>query len=133
MVASFRFSYYLSASCSSRADVAKHKDRSDVWMTIHNKVYNITKYLEEHPGGEEVLMDRAGDDGTDDYEDVGHSNDARKKLAEFEIGELPPSERKDTLGSAHSSGGDKSGMLVGGFVALCLAAGFGYYFMNYMQ
>ncbi|KAL1528452.1 hypothetical protein AB1Y20_009798 [Prymnesium parvum] len=116
----------------TRAELAKHKDRGDVWMTIHNKIYNISAYLEDHPGGEEVLMDRAGDDGTEDFEDVGHSNEARKKLEEFEIGELPPSERKAETGSsdASSSGGGGAMFAV---VGALVAAAAGYYYMAYMQ
>jgi len=45
---------------STLATVAKHKTRNDIWLSIHDKVYNVTEYMENHPGGEEVLMDRAG-------------------------------------------------------------------------
>lgn len=31
----------------------------------------------QHPGGEEVLLDQAGKDGSESFEDVGHSSDAR--------------------------------------------------------
>lgn len=31
----------------------------------------------KHPGGEESLLDVAGEDGTQGFEDVGHSDDAR--------------------------------------------------------
>ena len=34
-----------------------------MWMIISNKVYDVTKYLEDHPGGEEVLLDKGGMDG----------------------------------------------------------------------
>uniref|UniRef100_A0A7S4B404 Cytochrome b5 heme-binding domain-containing protein n=2 Tax=Chrysotila carterae TaxID=13221 RepID=A0A7S4B404_CHRCT len=96
-------------------------------MTIHNKVYNVTKYLDEHPGGEEVLMDRAGQNATMDYEDVGHSKDARKQLDKFEIGELPPSERsKDEAGSADAAAGGGGLMLA--IPVLLAAVGAGYYF-----
>ena len=79
-------------------------------MSIHGKVYDISKYLDDHPGGEEVLMDRAGKDATEDYEDVGHSNEARKTLNRFEVGELPPSERVAV--SESSSGGGGGGMMM---------------------
>ncbi|KOO36613.1 retinal pigment epithelial membrane protein, partial [Chrysochromulina tobinii] len=78
----------------SMAKLAEHSKRDSVWMTIHGKVYDVTKYLDDHPGGEEVLLDRAGKDATEDYEDVGHSNEARKALLPLEIGEISPSEQK---------------------------------------
>ena len=28
-------------------DVAGHNTRDDLWMTIHGKVYNVTRFLEE--------------------------------------------------------------------------------------
>lgn len=39
------------------AEVAAHKDESDLWMVISDKVYDLTKYLAEHPGGD-ILMVR---------------------------------------------------------------------------
>jgi len=102
-------------------------------MVIHNKVYDVTKYLEDHPGGEEVLMDRAGQDATEDFEDVGHSNEARKKLEEYEKGEIPPSE-KTAAGAASTEGGGGGGsMAVIGIVGVLIAAGAGYYYTTYMQ
>lgn len=108
------------------AKVAEHSSKSDVWMSIHGKVYNVTKYLEDHPGGEEVLMDRGGKDATEDYEDVGHSNEARKQLDKFEVGELPPSEKAAIKTSSSEGGG--GGMMMLAVPVLLLAAGVGYYF-----
>ena len=51
-------------------------------------VYDATKFLDEHPGGEEVLLDMAGKDATDAFEDVGHSDEAREILAGLLIGGL---------------------------------------------
>ncbi|KAK4003131.1 hypothetical protein OUZ56_004912 [Daphnia magna] len=76
-------------------EVGKHKDsKTGVWITIHGHVYNVTKFLEEHPGGEEVLMEQAGKDATEPFEDVGHSTDARELLKEYLIGSLPENEAK---------------------------------------
>jgi len=111
----------------TRKMMAAHDSKDDVWMSIHNKVYDVTKYLEDHPGGEEVLLDRGGKDATEDYEDVGHSNEARKQLAPFEIGELPPSER-EVAGASGSSGGGGGTMMMA-IPVLLLAIGAGYYFL----
>lgn len=43
----------------------------------------------KHPGGEEVLMEQAGKDATESFEDVGHSTDARDLMKEHLIGSLP--------------------------------------------
>ena len=52
------------------------------------KVYDVTKFLSEHPGGEEIMLESAGADSTEGFEDVGHSSDARILLADYLIGEL---------------------------------------------
>ncbi|KAJ3567475.1 hypothetical protein NP233_g6347 [Leucocoprinus birnbaumii] len=42
----------------------QHNTRDDAWTAINGKVYNITPYIEFHPGGEKELMRVAGRDGT---------------------------------------------------------------------
>ncbi|XP_053255816.1 cytochrome b5 type B isoform X4 [Podarcis raffonei] len=46
-----------------------------------------------HPGGEEVLLEQAGRDATENFEDVGHSMDAREMLDQYLIGEVHPCDR----------------------------------------
>jgi len=69
-------------------EVAKHTDVEDLWVVIEGKVYNVTPFLEEHPGGDGVLMEKAGTDATEAFEDVGHSDEARSQLGNFYIGDL---------------------------------------------
>ena len=97
-------------------------------MTINGKVYDVSKYLEDHPGGEEVLMDRIGQDASEDFEDVGHSQEARKMLTQYEKGELPPSERT----AAKSGGAGGGGMGALALLPVLLAAGGYYYYTNMM-
>jgi cytochrome b involved in lipid metabolism len=71
------------------AEVAKHKDpRGEVWIVLHDRVYNVTKFLDEHPGGEEILIECAGGDATEAFEDVDHSSDAIEMMTDYLIGEL---------------------------------------------
>ncbi|KAL1918602.1 uncharacterized protein VTP21DRAFT_2624 [Calcarisporiella thermophila] len=76
----------------STEEVSKYNTRKELWVLLHNKVYNITKFMDEHPGGEEVLLDVAGQDCTEAFEDVGHSQEARDMLSEYYVGDLDPSE-----------------------------------------
>lgn len=49
----------------------------------------------QHPGGEEVLLEQAGKESTEAFEDVGHSTDARDLMKKYKVGELVESERKN--------------------------------------
>lgn len=75
-------------------DIRLHNMSNDTWLIIHNKIYDITSFLEEHPGGEEVLLEQAGTDATESFEDVGHSTDAREMLEQYYIGEVHMDDRK---------------------------------------
>ncbi|XP_068164955.1 cytochrome b5 type B [Antennarius striatus] len=76
-------------------EIRTHNLASDSWLIIHDKVYDITSFYEEHPGGEEVLLEQAGADATESFEDVGHSTDAREMLQQYLIGELHMDDRKE--------------------------------------
>lgn len=68
------------------SEVAAHNKSSDIWMIIEGKVYDVTDFLQEHPGGEEVLQELAGQDATESFEDIGHSQDARDMLKNMLVG-----------------------------------------------
>ncbi|OLL26653.1 putative cytochrome b5 [Neolecta irregularis DAH-3] len=70
------------------ADVLSHVDRKDIYLVIHDKVYDASPFIDEHPGGEEVLLDVAGKDATNAFEDVGHSDEAREVLEKLYIGNI---------------------------------------------
>ncbi|KAI9493577.1 cytochrome b5-like heme/steroid binding domain-containing protein [Zychaea mexicana] len=80
-------------SVYSLEDVSKHQSKDDLWMVIHNKVYNVTAFVQEHPGGEDVLLDESGKDATEAFEDIGHSDEAREILEKYLVGELDEKSR----------------------------------------
>ena len=41
-------------------EVAKHNKKEDCWVVIHGKVYNLTDFLESHPGGVGPILAKAG-------------------------------------------------------------------------
>merc|ERR1712086_506672 len=73
--------------------IAKGEDKS-IWTVVHDRVYDVTKFLDEHPGGEEIMIENAGIDSTEAFEDVGHSSDAREMLKEYLIGNFKRLTRK---------------------------------------
>jgi len=45
-------------------EVKKHNTSNDLWTVLFGKVYNLTLYLDYHPGGAKKLMQGAGRDCT---------------------------------------------------------------------
>ncbi|XP_075506429.1 cytochrome b5-like [Primulina tabacum] len=73
------------------AEISEHNNKKDCWLLINGKVYDVTKFLDDHPGGDDVLLTATGKDATDDFEDVGHSSSARSMMDEFLVGEIDSS------------------------------------------
>merc|ERR1711893_512022 len=84
-------------------ELSKHKNAKELCIAIHNKVYDVSKFLEEHPGGEEVLLEQGGDYATESFEDVGHSTDARELMAQYEIGELVEADHEKKTSQVRTS------------------------------
>lgn len=47
----------------SKKELKKHNSREDCWMAVKGIVYDVTKYLNDHPGGR-VILQGAGKDAT---------------------------------------------------------------------
>ncbi|KAL7979673.1 hypothetical protein Chor_004831 [Crotalus horridus] len=84
------------------AEVAKRSTDREAWLVIHDRVYDVTRFLDEHPGGDKVLLEQAGRDATESFEDVGHSMDAKEMLKQYLIGEIHPDDRKPDASKAAS-------------------------------
>ena len=95
--------------------IATHNTDSDCWLQIHDKVYDVTKYLDSHPGGAEVILDTAGGNATDMFEDIGHSKGARRQLAKFQVGvgEAMVGEGKNAVVAGVASGSGNQMVVLG--------------------
>lgn len=72
----------------SAAEVAQRNNpRDGIWVTYDNKVYDVTDFVESHPGGDRIMM-AAGRDLTVFWNAIVHSSDARKMLESYRIGTL---------------------------------------------
>ncbi|KAF6155886.1 hypothetical protein GIB67_039217 [Kingdonia uniflora] len=71
----------------TRAEVLLHNERSNCWIIIKEKVYDITPYVEEHPGGDAILA-HAGDDSTEGFFGPQHATRVFDMIEDFYIGEL---------------------------------------------
>lgn len=77
----------------TRNEVKNDNGLEKVLLILHDNVYNVHSFLNEHPGGEEILMDHKGIDGSEDFNDVGHSNDAMELMKKYLVGTIVESER----------------------------------------
>lgn len=80
----------------SAQEIRKHSLPLDLWMTIHGKVYDVTAFAQEHPGGVEVLLDCGGVDATEAFDDVAHSDLAREMLEPYFVGFAESAHRENT-------------------------------------
>ncbi len=75
-------------------EVRKHNSASDCWIVIDNKVYDVTNYIQYHPGGSETILRYCGKDATqafmtkDKSRPKPHSPKAVSLLKVFYIGDL---------------------------------------------
>lgn len=77
----------------TREEVSKKSGKTEAVFIIDNVVYDVTKFLDEHPGGHEVLVNVAGKDASEDFDDVGHSLDAKELMQKYVVGEVVEAER----------------------------------------
>ncbi|KAF2227465.1 cytochrome b5-like heme/steroid binding domain-containing protein, partial [Elsinoe ampelina] len=127
----------------SYSDVAEHNTKKDLYVVVHDKVYNASSFVDEHPGGEEVLLDVGGQDATEAFEDVGHSDEAREILNGMLVGDLKrqpgdPAPKTHSTTSTSTPSSSTGGGLSGSTAIIALivasaAAYFGYTFLATQQ
>lgn len=75
----------------TKEDVLRKREEGLCYICIHGKVYDVTEFLEEHPGGAEIITDIHAadfDQQTFDFDEAEHSEEAMEDLEEFYKGEL---------------------------------------------
>jgi len=72
--------------------VATHNTRSNCWMAINGKIYDLTNFITEHPGGQTSILEQCGRDGSGAFLSRGgtgsHSSFAYSMLPQYYIAEL---------------------------------------------
>jgi delta8-fatty-acid desaturase len=70
------------------AEVAKHNTRADAWICVEGRAYDVTKYVESHPGGWLPISNLAGKDVTDAFANYHPATVYEKLLPNFYIGDI---------------------------------------------
>lgn len=65
----------------------------------------MTPFMDDHPGGGEIMLSAAGKDGTQDFEDVGHSPHARELLKKYYLDEFAGGVGSGKIATKSSVGG----------------------------
>ncbi|KAG0210803.1 fatty acid alpha-hydroxylase, partial [Mortierella sp. GBA30] len=94
----------------SAQQVALHNTEESCWVVHDSKVFDVTSFVADHPGGEEYILNYAGQDITavmkDELEHL-HSESAYEVLTDFLIGTLDSSSRTPSAASTSTPGVQK--------------------------
>lgn len=77
-------------SLISKDELAKHYKEKDGWILINKKIYDVTKFIQFHPGGVEIIKSYLGRDCTSVFNQISaHSKQKIEEiLIRLEIGQL---------------------------------------------
>ncbi|VUC31905.1 unnamed protein product [Clonostachys rosea] len=92
----------------TRGEVESHRSTSSCYVTVGDEVYDVTDFVEDHPGGGELIMEYAGKDITAILKDDAshaHSQAAYDILEDKLVGLLPS---ENANGSANGSANGKA-------------------------
>lgn len=82
----------------SYEEVAQHNTKEDCWVIIHGKVYDVSEFLPEHPGGPSIIIKYAGKDATKAFDPIHPGDTLTKYLPKkYHLGEVtgtPPAPAK---------------------------------------
>jgi cytochrome b involved in lipid metabolism len=72
-------------------EIRKHSTEADAWIVVRGNVYDVTKYLPQHPGGPQWILDWLGKDATEAYDTKGgmgqeHSKFSAELMAGLQVG-----------------------------------------------
>ncbi|KAJ9191262.1 hypothetical protein DTO021D3_5503 [Paecilomyces variotii] len=64
----------------SAQEVSQHASPADCWIVVDGQVWDVTDFLEEHPGGSAIILKYAGRDATKAYSEIHAPNVLRDNL-----------------------------------------------------
>lgn len=72
----------------SYEQVSKHNNETSNWIIVDNEVFDVSKFLEFHPGGKQILLQHAGKDVTEIFHMYHNPSVLIKYRNKFKIGEV---------------------------------------------
>lgn len=78
----------------SAAELARHNSRADCWIAVHGEVYDVTRYIDEHPAPTATIVNVCGTDATVSFDTKErgrpHSQHAWELLRTMRVGSYSP-------------------------------------------
>jgi L-lactate dehydrogenase (cytochrome) len=80
-------------------EVKQHNTTDSTWVVLYGNVWDVTKFLPEHPGGSKIILQLAGTDATEEYDPIHPpgtlegSLPAEAKLGKIDESTLPKEEK----------------------------------------
>jgi hypothetical protein len=71
----------------TREEVANNNSEESLWFIIDSQVYDVTDFIDAHPGGEAVLKQVGGTDATDAFYNL-HRQEVLQKYSNLCIGTI---------------------------------------------
>ncbi|PHH91925.1 hypothetical protein CDD83_9710 [Cordyceps sp. RAO-2017] len=96
----------------TRAEVEAHDSAASCYVTIGTKVYDVTDFVQDHPGGGDLLLEYAGRDVEDILKDPTshpHSEAAYEVLDDSFVGFVPPVKAVAANGHSAQLNGNANG------------------------
>ena len=51
-------------------EIPKHNKKTDAWLVIHGLVYDVTQFIDFHPGSRSILLEQCGKDATSAFNGI---------------------------------------------------------------
>jgi len=68
-------------------EVAKHNTKTDCYLIVNDQVYDVTAFIDQHPGGVEKIVEGCGKESSQIFAAI-HSNFAWNLLKDYYVGDL---------------------------------------------
>ncbi|KAF9959311.1 hypothetical protein BGZ72_009888 [Mortierella alpina] len=101
----------------SVSQVAAHNSENDCWVIIHDRVYDVTPFLNDHPGGKKILLKNAGMDATKQF-DAFHNAGVLEKYGDLCIGVIgePPKDNAPAAAAENTTSAEDDELQFGDMV-----------------
>merc|ERR1712232_561157 len=75
-----------------REEVANHNRQEDCWVILNDYAYDVTRFLNKHPGGRAIIMKYAGKDASRAFNPLHRKDIVNVLPKSAHLGPVTPSE-----------------------------------------